>query len=194
MKNKLPYFIITAIVLTADQLTKAWATASLKPVIFIEVIPGFFRLSYATNRGVAFSLLADSQFDLRWALAAISLVAALFVVSCFRRAPAGMARLNVALALLLAGIVGNLIDRVRLGEVVDFIELHWRDLYSWPTFNIADSAICVGAVLLALEMMREERAARMQASIPTRAPEETGAGSSEAVPRAVAGKTTSTTD
>lgn len=192
MKSKLPYFIITAIVLAADQLTKAWATASLKPIVFIEVIPGFFRLSYATNRGVAFSLFADSQFDLRWALAVISLAAALFVVSYFRRAPAAMARLNVALALLLAGIVGNLMDRVRLGEVVDFIELHWRDLYSWPTFNIADSAICVGAVLLALEMMREERAARMQASTPTPTPEETGV--SESAPRAVASETPSTTD
>ncbi len=190
MKSKLPYFIITIIVLAADQLTKAWATASLKPVAFIEVIPDFFRLSYATNRGVAFSLLADSQFDLRWVLAAISLAAALFVVSYFRRAPANLARLNAALALLLAGIVGNLIDRVRLGEVVDFIELHWRDLYSWPTFNIADSAICVGAVLLALEMLREERAARMQASIPTTAPEETGV--SESVPRAVASERPST--
>jgi signal peptidase II len=192
MKSKLPYFIITAIVLAADQLTKAWATASLKPVFFIEVIPGFFRLSYATNRGVAFSLFADSQFDLRWVLAAISLAAALFVVSYFRRAPAGLTRLNVALALLLAGIVGNLIDRVRLGEVVDFIELRWRDLYSWPTFNLADSAICVGAVLLALEMMREERVARMQASTPTAAPEE--AGVSESAPRAVASETSSTTD
>ncbi len=179
MKSKLPYFIITATVLAADQLTKAWATASLKPVIFIEVIPGFFRLSYATNRGVAFSLLADSQFDLRWALAAISLAAALFVISYFRRAPANLTRLNISLALLLAGIVGNLIDRVRLGEVVDFIELHWRDLYSWPTFNLADSAICVGAVLLALEMLREERVARMQAPIPTPAPEETSVSSSE---------------
>jgi signal peptidase II len=192
MKNKLSYVIITAVVLAADQLTKAWATSSLKPIGYIEVIPDFFRLSYATNRGVAFSLLADSQFDLRWVLAAISFAAALFVVSYFRRAPASVTRLNVSLALLLAGIVGNLIDRVRLGEVVDFIELHWRDLYSWPTFNIADSAICVGAVLLALEMLREERAARTQASIPTAAPEETGA--SESVPRAVASETRSTTD
>jgi signal peptidase II len=190
MKRKLSYVIISVIVLAADQLTKAWATASLKPVIFIEVIPDFFRLSYATNRGVAFSLLADSQFDLRWVLAAISLAAALFVVSYFRRAPAGLARLNVALALLLAGIIGNLIDRVRLGEVVDFIELHWRDLYSWPTFNLADSAICVGAVLLALEMLREERAARAPASVPTPAPEE--AGVSESVPRAVASERPST--
>lgn len=182
MRNKLFYLIITVIVLVADQLTKLWATASLKPkpgdfMEAIEVIPGFFRLSYATNRGVAFSLFADSQFDIRWILAGISLVAALFVFSYFRRAPSGKPWLNVSLALLLAGIVGNMIDRIRLGEVVDFIELHWRDLYSWPTFNIADSAICVGAVLLALEMLREEKAARIASPAP--APEETGIRSSE---------------
>lgn len=179
MRTKSVYLLGAAIVLVADQLTKAWATASLKPVVYIEVIPEFFRLSYATNRGVAFSLFADSQFDIRWILSAISFVAALFVLSYFRRAPADKPWLNVSLALLLAGIVGNLIDRVRLGEVVDFIELHWRDLYSWPTFNIADSAICIGAILLALEMLREEKAARAGSAISTPAPEESGAGSSE---------------
>jgi signal peptidase II len=179
MKTKSAYLFGAAIVLIADQLTKAWATASLKPIIYTEVIPGFFRLSYATNRGVAFSLFADTEFDIRWILAAVSFFAALFVLSYFRRAPVDKTRLNVSLALLMAGIIGNMIDRIRLGEVVDFIELHWRDLYSWPTFNIADSAICVGAVLLAMEMMREEKAARERSAITAPAPEESGASSSE---------------
>ena len=183
MKTKSAYLLGAAIVLIADQLTKAWATASLKPVVYIEVIPGFFRLSYATNRGVAFSLFADSPFDIRWILSGVSLVAALFVLSYFRRAPADNPRLNVSLALLMAGIVGNMIDRVRLGEVVDFIELHWQSLYSWPTFNVADSAICIGAVMLALEMLREEKAARIRSSggVEATAPAsgETGVGSSE---------------
>lgn len=183
MRTKSAYLLCAAVVLVADQLTKAWATTSLKPVPYVEVIPGLFRLSYATNRGVAFSLFADSQFDIRWILSAVSLIAALFVLSYFRRAPADKPWLNVSLALLMAGIVGNMIDRVRLGEVVDFIELHWQSLYSWPTFNVADSAICVGAVLLALEMLREERAARVRplggVEAPTPAPEETGVGSSE---------------
>ena len=121
----------------------------------------------------------------------VILIAALFVLSYFRRVPADKRRLNVSLALLMAGIIGNMIDRIRLGEVVDFIELHWRDLYSWPTFNIADSAICVGAVLLALEMLREEKTARARSSgstggttgaaagISTPAPEETSVGSPE---------------
>src|SRR5262249_43402952 len=144
--------------------------------------PGLFRLSYATNRGVAFSLFADSEFDIRWVLSAVSLIAALFVLGYFRRAPADKPWLNVSLALLMAGILGNMIDRVRVGEVVDFIELHWRDFYSWPTFNIADSAICVGAVLLALEMLREDKAVRTRSVISAPAPEETGVSSTKNVP------------
>ncbi len=157
MKNKLPYFIIAAVVLAADQLTKAWAVAKLKPVVLIEVIPDFFRLVYATNRGVAFSMFADGEFDARWVFAGISLVAASFVSIYLLRTPTGKLRLSLSLSLLLAGIVGNLIDRVRLGEVVDFIGLHWRDQYSWPIFNLADTAICIGAGLLALEMLFEEK-------------------------------------
>lgn len=159
MRSKTLYFFIAALVLIADQWTKAWATRMLKPVLLIEVIPDYFRFSYATNRGVAFSLLADASFDVRWLLAGISLIAAGFVIFYLLQTPARKVRMNVALSLLLAGIVGNLIDRVRLGEVVDFIELHWRDVYAWPTFNVADAAICIGAGLLALEMLREERTA-----------------------------------
>lgn len=157
MKTKFPYFIIAAVVMAADQLTKAWAIAKLKPVVLLEVIPGFFRLVYATNRGVAFSMFADGNFDARWIFAGISLVATAFVSLYLLRTPQGKIRLSLALSLLLAGIVGNLIDRIRLGEVVDFIGLHWQDEYSWPIFNLADTAICIGAVLLALEMLFEER-------------------------------------
>lgn len=157
MKHKFPYFIIAAVVLAADQLTKAWAVAKLKPVVLIEVIPNFFRLVYATNRGVAFSMFADGEFDTRWVFAGISFVATAFVAIYLVRTPPGKIRLSLALSLLLAGIVGNLIDRVRLGEVVDFLGFHWRDQYSFPIFNLADTAICIGAGLLALDMLFEER-------------------------------------
>ena len=157
MKSKYSYILIAIIVLAADQLSKAWATSSLKPILFMEIVPGFFRFSYATNRGVAFSLFADSEFNVRWVLAAVSVAAAVFVFVYLMRTVKGQRRLNWSLSLLLAGIIGNLIDRVRSGEVVDFIELHYRDQYIWPTFNIADSAICIGAVLLALEMIREAK-------------------------------------
>lgn len=157
MKNKLPYFIIAAVVIAADQLTKAWAIAKLKPVVLIEIIPGFFRLIYATNRGVAFSMFADGEFDARWVFASISVVAAVFVSIYLWRVSAAKFRLSFALSLLLAGIVGNLVDRVRLGEVVDFLGFHWQDKYSWPIFNLADTAICIGAGLLALDMLFEEK-------------------------------------
>jgi len=159
MKSKLPYFIIAAVVLAADQLTKAWAVAKLKPVVLIEVIPDFFRLVYATNRGVAFSMFADGEFDARWVFAGISFVATSFVSVYLARTSPDKFRLSLALSLLLAGIVGNLIDRVRLGEVVDFLGFHWRDQYSFPIFNLADSAICIGAGLLALDMLFEDKSA-----------------------------------
>jgi signal peptidase II len=182
MKSKSVYFLITLVVLVADQITKAWATARLMPIESYEVLPGFFRLTYARNRGVAFSLFADAEFEVRWVLAAVSAVAAAAVAYYLLRAASHTRRMNAALALLLAGIVGNLIDRVRLGEVVDFLDFHWRNQYTWPTFNIADAAICIGAGLLALELMREEKAARHEAQpekAMTGVPEEGGASTSD---------------
>lgn len=161
MKTKYFYWLLAFVVLVADQVSKAWATARLKPVGMIEVLPDYFRFSYALNRGVAFSLFADVEFNIKWVLALISLLAAAMVVHYLVRTPVQMRRMCWALSLLLAGILGNLIDRIRLGEVVDFIELHWRDQFTWPTFNIADSAICIGAALLALELLKEERAAQL---------------------------------
>jgi signal peptidase II len=158
------YLLISLLIIGLDQATKHWATVSLRPVVLKEVIPGVLRFTYATNRGVAFSLFADSTMDIRYILAAISLLAAIFVIVYQWRIPASMIRLNVALSLMLAGIIGNLIDRVRLGEVVDFIDLHWQDKYTWPTFNVADAAICIGAGLMALQMIKEERAAERHVS------------------------------
>src|SRR5262249_29645840 len=141
MKTKYLFWLLSFSVFIADQATKAWATAKLKPVGLIEIIPDFFRFSYALNRGVAFSLFAEVEFNIKWILAAVSAMAAAMVAHYLRRTPARQRRLCVSLSLLLAGIIGNLIDRIRLGEVVDFIEFHWRDQFTWPTFNIADSAI-----------------------------------------------------
>lgn len=176
MQSKFGYLIITVSVLIVDQLTKYWAITSLKPVSLIEVIPGFFRFTYATNRGVAFSMFAESELNVRLIFATVSTIAALFVVVYLARTPATRVRMNAALSLLLAGIIGNLIDRVRLGEVIDFLDFHLGEKYTWPTFNIADAAICIGAALLALEMFHEERAARLRPSAST---EKSTIGSSE---------------
>ena len=164
MALRFGYLLTTLLLLIADQATKYWATVVLKPVFMIEVIPGFFRLTYATNRGVAFSLFADSEMEIRYILAGVSLLAAAMVAAYQWRTPVRKVGLNLAFSLMLAGIIGNLIDRIRLGEVVDFIDLHWAEVYSWPTFNVADAAICVGAGLLALQMIIEERAAQRDVS------------------------------
>jgi signal peptidase II len=157
MKGKRAFLILAVAVLVLDQAAKVWAIRSLKAVGSIEVIPGFFRLSYAVNRGVAFSLFADSQFDLRWVLAAVSALAAVLVVVYLVRFEGYRPLMGVSLALLLSGIVGNLIDRIRLGEVIDFLDFHLGERFTWPIFNVADSAICIGAALLAIELLREER-------------------------------------
>jgi signal peptidase II len=167
------YWLIALFLLIADQASKAWATAKLKPVGVMEVWPEVFRFSYALNRGVAFSLFADVQFNIKWVLAAVSGVAAVLVMYYLSRTPRNERLMSFSLALLLSGILGNLIDRVRLGEVVDFIEFHWRDMFIWPTFNIADAAICIGAVLLGFVLMREEKAERArQQSVLTESPVE----------------------
>jgi signal peptidase II len=172
MKIKYVFWLLSFFILIADQATKAWATAKLKPIGMIEIIPDFFRLSYALNRGVAFSLFAEVEFNIRWILAAVSAMAAAMVAHYLTRTLANHRRLCMSLALLLAGIVGNLIDRIRLGEVVDFIEFHWRDQFTWPTFNVADAAICIGAALLAVELLMEERAAHPAQLHESPAPEE----------------------
>lgn len=151
------YLLLTLLTLGLDQATKFWATVSLRPRIFVEVVPGFFRFSYATNRGVAFSLFADSQMEIRYLLSAFSIVAAVVVTGFQWRTAATDRRQQTAFSLMLAGIIGNLIDRIRLGEVVDFLDFHIMDRYAWPTFNVADMAICIGAGLLALDIILEGR-------------------------------------
>ncbi len=152
MSSKPIYFFVAIIVLVADQVTKFWVAAVLIPGWQTEMIPGFFRLSYALNRGVAFSFCAECN---RWALVTISAIAAAAMITCLARTSPVRARMNSVYALLLAGITGNLIDRVRLAGVVDFLDLHWGEHFTWPTFNLADAAICIGATLLALEMARD---------------------------------------
>lgn len=164
MKQKINFLAVSLVILIIDQASKYWANVRLKSVDTLEVIPNFFRFTYALNRGVAFSMLADSRFEMKWVLAGISTLAAAGVVYYLLKAHPEQRLLKTSLSFLLAGITGNLIDRVRLGEVIDFLDFHWYEKYTWPTFNVADSAICVGAVLLALEILKDEKQSRAQVS------------------------------
>jgi signal peptidase II len=153
---KLAYLAITGGVFLIDQTTKAWAVRRLRFGDDISVIPGFLNFAYAHNTGVAFSMLDDHGNAGRWGLSIVALVAAALVVYFFWRTPRSDDRILGSLALLLAGIVGNVTDRLRLGFVIDFIDVQFGS-WHYPTFNVADMAICVGAGLLILDMFLSKR-------------------------------------
>jgi signal peptidase II len=146
----------------ADQATKAWAVKTLRFGEDRVIIRGFLQLVYTENPGIAFGQLQDGGSFGRWFFVSLAALAAVAVFYYFMRTPRNDDRVLGACALLLAGILGNLTDRVRLGYVVDFIVLHAGD-YHWPTFNVADASITVGALLLAYDLVFNRRSTQMNA-------------------------------
>lgn len=153
---KLAYLVIAGGFFLIDQATKSWAVRRLRFGDDMPVISGFLNFAYAQNTGVAFSML-DNQGDAgRWGLSIVAMIAATLVVYFFWRTPRSDDRILGALALLLAGIIGNVVDRIRLGFVVDFIDVQFGS-WHYPTFNVADMAIVVGAGLLIIDMFLVKR-------------------------------------
>jgi signal peptidase II len=150
------YLCAAGLLYLVDQVTKAWAVRRLRLGDTVKVVEGFLHFGYAENTGIAFGQLQEGGDFGRWMLAALAALATVGVLAYFFRVKRADDRVLGACALLLAGIVGNLTDRIRLGYVVDFIEVHLGS-YQWPTFNVADAAICVGAGLLALDIILEGR-------------------------------------
>ena len=146
----------------ADQASKAWAVKMLRFGEERVVVPGFFQFIYTENPGIAFGQLQEGGSFGRWFFVILAVLAALAVLYYFMRTPRNDDRVLGACALLLAGIAGNLTDRARLGYVVDFIVLH-AGQYHWPTFNIADASITVGALLLAYDLIFSHRSTRKNA-------------------------------
>ena len=136
----------------ADQASKAWAVRELRHGEDRRVIPGILDLIYTENPGIAFGQLQEGGAFGRWFFAVLAVAASIAVLYYFWRTPRNDDRVLGACALLLAGIIGNLTDRVRLGYVVDFIVLH-AGSYHWPTFNVADASITIGALLLAYDVV-----------------------------------------
>jgi signal peptidase II len=134
--------LVLAGVAGLDQWTKWLVQSRLALHDSIAVIPGFFDLVLVRNRGAAWGILANHT----WLLTAISLAVLLFVCGRFRYLAEGWPERGVAIALLAGGIVGNLIDRIWLRAVTDFLRFYYRD-FEWPSFNVADSAICIGIFL-----------------------------------------------
>ncbi len=153
---KLGYLVAAGAVFMIDQTTKAWAVRRLRFGDVKEVIPNFLNFAYATNTGVAFSMFDDHGDTGRWGLSIVAIVAATLVLYYFWKTPRTDDRVLGALCLLLAGIVGNVVDRMRLGFVVDFIDVQFGS-WHYPTFNVADMAICLGAGLLILDMFLSKK-------------------------------------
>lgn len=148
---KLGYLAIAGGIFMVDQVTKAWAVRTLRNGDDISVIPGFLNFAYAQNTGVAFSMLDDHGDAGRFGLSVVAFIAAGLVLYFFWRTPRTDDRVLGALALLLAGIVGNVTDRMRLGFVIDFIDVQFGT-WHYPTFNVADMAIVTGAGLMIIDM------------------------------------------
>jgi signal peptidase II len=146
---------VSGLVIFLDRLTKHWVTRHIPEGDAITVIPGVFRITHVLNPGAAFSMFTDSPHPerTRWMLTAFSLLAAVVVLVVLVRVGRRLSLTALSMALVLGGAVGNVWDRIRYATVVDFLEVHIVH-YHWPDFNIADSAIVIGGILLLLDSLR----------------------------------------
>ncbi len=151
--------VAALLIIAADRATKRWIESSIELWSSRTVVPGFFDLVHSQNRGMAFGLMNDGASDMtRWVLIAVSIAVLGFLIHLTVRAW-GEAReaVPMPLFLVLGGAIGNLWDRVQRGYVTDFLDFHVGG-WTWPAFNVADSAITVGALWLIWEMMRTSKA------------------------------------
>lgn len=156
MKPK--YFLfatIATIGIIIDQITKVAIDRSMQLYDSIPVVEHFFHITYVRNKGAAFSFLSNASWRLPFFIT-VSIIAAVVILIAFRKLREDQKLAHISLAMIFSGAIGNLIDRVRLGEVIDFLDVHWYR-HHWPAFNVADSLICVGVFLLALDMILEEK-------------------------------------
>jgi signal peptidase II len=154
--KRLPFLLlISALVFAADRLTKIWVSRHIRLGHAIPVFDHVLRITHWTNEGAAFSLFAGSASPqaVRWGLVAFTLIASAAVFVALLRLGQTFTLTTIALSLILGGAIGNVHDRIAYGSVVDFIEVHIFT-YHWPDFNLADSAVVIGACLLFLDSLR----------------------------------------
>lgn len=151
------YYLVALAAIVLDQLTKLWILRSFELYESREIIPGLFNLVYVTNTGAAFSMLADVDSPWRhYFFLVVGLLACAGLTFYYHRFGGRRRIYAIALGLIAGGALGNLIDRLRFGAVVDFLDFHLAG-HHWPAFNVADSAICVGAVLFLIVSFVEEK-------------------------------------
>ena len=150
------WLLLSLAIIALDQWSKAWVVRHLSFHVARPILP-VLDLTLAYNSGAAFSFLADQSGWQRWLLTVLALGVSVLIIGYLGRLRARhQGLLCAALALILGGALGNLIDRLRLGYVVDFISAHWHGHY-FPAFNVADSSITIGAALLLIDLWRESR-------------------------------------
>ena len=142
---------LSVVVVILDQLTKLWIDSNMTLYERLPLIDGFFDLTLAYNPGAAFSFLADAGGWQRWFFTILSTVVTLILVVWLKRLQAHEKITAVALALIIGGAIGNLIDRIAYGHVIDFLLVYYQQ-WSWPAFNVADSAISIGVILMLLAL------------------------------------------
>ena len=152
------WLLLSALVVLADQLSKSYITSHYGEFEFTTVLP-ILDITRMHNVGAAFSFLATASGWQRWLFISLAVIVSIGIVVWLYRMPRSQGLLACGLALVLGGAIGNVIDRIRLGAVVDFIHFHWDRAY-FPAFNIADSAITVGAACLILDALLEPKRAR----------------------------------
>ncbi|MDR0843022.1 MAG: signal peptidase II [Acidobacteriota bacterium] len=158
-KSKWLWLLAAPAIWLLDYFTKVWAMRELDASRrSIELVAGYLDFSYAENTGVAFGIFDSVESAWKpFLLAALGLVAVAVILVYYWKSPANQRLLLLALGVVTGGIVGNLTDRVLRGYVVDFIEVHIRDAFYWPNFNVADSAITVGIALLLIDTFLHSR-------------------------------------
>jgi signal peptidase II len=160
LQGRLPYVLLVAAILVLDRWTKALILDRFDLNASVSVIDGFFNITYVRNTGVAFGIFSSISSPIKsLVLSLFTAFAAVVVITYSYRSPLENRLLQAALALILGGALGNLYDRLAYGYVVDFLEFYIGS-YHWPAFNVADSAITTGVVLLGLEIIRNEAPAR----------------------------------
>jgi signal peptidase II len=150
------WLLLSVVVILIDQATKSYIAAHFGEFEFIRVLP-VLDITRMHNVGAAFSFLASASGWQRWVFIGLALIVSIGIIVWLLRLPRGAhAMLSCGLALVLGGALGNVIDRIRLGHVIDFIHFHWNRAY-FPAFNVADSAITIGAACLLLDALLEGR-------------------------------------
>lgn len=148
-KHALPWLALSLVIIFLDWLSKQWALSALEFQVTQQVVPGFWSWTLVHNTGAAFSFLADAGGWQQWLFSALAVIISVVCVVMLARLPRSDWRTALPLALIIGGALGNLLDRVRYGYVIDFVHWYWRDFH-WPVFNLADAAITLAAALLIL--------------------------------------------